>query len=99
MPMMNEKLRYRKHTPLRPKLLGLVRVTFCVVMCVFCLARAGQGIRVGEMEAPLRAANLIVTTASPAWFALALLFYCFMGIVFAYASYGLTVRLIEDFRS
>ena len=99
MPMMKQNPRYRKHSPRGPLLLGLVRVAFCIALCVFCLARVGQAIRAGEIEAPIRGVNLVVTNASPAWFALALSFYCLMGAAFAYATYGLAAKLIEDFRT
>jgi hypothetical protein len=96
---MKVKARYLKHTAVGPKLLGIFRVAFCVSALVLCLARAIQGVRTGEVEAPLRAASLVVTTASPAWFAVILLAYCLMTVMFAFCSYVFAVRLVDDFRT
>ena len=96
---MNSTPRYRKHTSIGPKLLGVFRVTFCVSAFVLCLTRVAQGVRFGEVEAPLRAANMQVTTSSPAWFAVVLLAYCLMASMFAFLSYAFAKQLIKDFRT
>ena len=96
---MEVRPRYRKHTALGPKLFGAFRLAFCVSVVVLCLARAIQGIRTGEVEAPLRAANLVVTTASPAWFAVALLAYFLLTVMFGFCTYVFAARLIDDFRT
>ena len=96
---MEVRPRYRTHTAIGPKLLGAIRVAFCVSAVVLCLARVIQGVRSGEVEAPLRAANLVVTTASPAWFAVALLAYCLLAVMFSFGSYVFAARLIDDFRT
>ena len=82
-----------------PKVLGLFRVTFCVSAFALCFVRVFQGVRLGEVEVPLRAANMQVTTASPAWFAVVLFAYCIMGVMFAFLSYHFGKQLMKDFRT
>lgn len=98
-PRMTLRPRYRKHTPIGPKVLGLFRVTFCVSGVALCLVRVFQGVRFGEVEAPVRAASIQVSTASPAWFAVVLLAYCVMTVMFAFLSYLFGKQLIKDFRT
>lgn len=97
--MMKESPRYRGHTPAGSKLVGVCRVLFCMFAAGFSLARVIQGLRTGQVEAPLRGSHLMVTSASPAWFAVVLLAYCVWAVIFAFVSYALGKRLIEDFRS
>lgn len=97
--MMKKTPRYLGHTPVGRKLLGVCRVLFCMIGAGFSLARVVQGLRTGQVEAPLRGSHLMVTTDSPAWFAVVLLAYCLMAVMFAFFSYVLGKWLIEDFRT
>ena len=47
----------------------------------------------------MRAAHLVVSSASPLWFALAVLAYCLTAAIFAFASLAFGKRLLEDFRT
>ena len=96
---MKDQLRYRGHNSVASKLRGLLRLAFCVFAVGFSLASIIQGLRTGQLEAPLRAAHLIVTTASPAWFAVILLAYCLMAALFAVGSYASGKQLLEDIRA
>ena len=97
--MMKVKPRYRKHTAVGPKLLGVFRVAFCASAAVLFFARVLQGLQTGEVKAPVRGATFMVTTASPAWFVVALLAYCVMTVLFAFGTYMFAARLIDDFRT
>ena len=97
--MMKETPRYLGRTSVGRKLLGICRVLFCMSGVGLCLARVVQGLQTGQVEAPLRGSHVMVTTDSPAWFAVVLLAYCLMTMMFAFFSYVLGKWLIEDFRT
>lgn len=66
---------------------------------MICAAHAVHGLRTGEIEAPIRAAEFIVTTATPALFALVLAIYALMTAIFVFFGYMVALRLIKELRS
>ncbi|QIK96831.1 hypothetical protein G7076_10690 [Sphingomonas sp. HDW15A] len=96
---MKVEKRYRKHTPLGPKVAGVVRVTFCVALTGYSLIRLIEGLRTGQVEVPIRAAHWVVTSATPVWFVVVLLIHGLFAMVLAAASYGFGKKLLEDLRT
>jgi hypothetical protein len=97
--IMRKRTNYRGHTPNRLKILGLFRLTFCVVGACFLTSRVIRAFRVGEVEAPLRAMHLTIINESSVWFAVALAVYSCMAALFGLGALFFGKQVIEDFRT
>ena len=79
-----------RHASVGSILLAAFRLAFCCGAVLLCANCAIQGVLTGEVEAPMRRSSVVLTTADPGWFALAVLalllvtgFFGFLTVLFA----------------
>jgi uncharacterized membrane protein len=88
-----------RHASVISLLLAAFRVTFCCGAVLLCASRASRGVLVGEVELPMRGSSVVVTTADPGWFALALLALLLVTGFFGFLTILFARQLVETYRS
>ena len=96
---MKQTPRYLRHAPFGTLLLAAFRVAGCFGAVMLCAGRIGRAILTGEIKVPMRGASIIVTTASPDWFALAILAWLLITVFFVFLTVLFARQLVETHRS
>lgn len=88
-----------RHASVGSLLAAAFRVAFCFAAVVLCICRASRGVLTGEVELPVRALSVTVTTTDPDWFTIALLALMVAAVFFGFLTILFARQLVKTYQS
>jgi hypothetical protein len=92
------KKRYLRHTPRSVLALRALQSLFGIGAVAVGAHRTATGLLKGEVQAPLRGADIVVTTASPDWFVIVLLIWVLLTALMGFVAFVFIRQFIEALR-